>query len=894
MKHEHFLNIVKNKLKLPFLKRAVAFDFETEAPEGFTKMAAVDARVAKPTLLSVSTRQGTRYYSAVFDWSPKTAALLRELTTYPIPLVAHNCYFDITLAVFNNAIPRDLSSCRCTFFDTMLNGYMLNDAAEERKYLGLKVLVPKYVGATMSTFEQANSFLSKIAEETKHKNELNAKFASRSVKISERRKKLEHDKALLESQSKQHLKKYTDLVEKYDKLIEEGNAEIVRLNQEIIKSDDLIKSYAILHESRFRQYAKDDAKYTLALFYKTMKLLDEEKMLSWYYVESEVRTASIQMGINGIRLDVDALEKTKKMAEIVAQDLYSSIFRLAGIPFESVNINSGEQLSKLLWETMKLPVPLGTKKNKPTKKNPEGYYSVEREVLYKLTHKIGQELLSYKVATKLLTSTLKSLVNAVGYNPFKEQRINFNFVSTTNTKTGRFSSNGFELTKVQGQNIDSKEKDDHFDERVRGLGVSQRRAFIAERKKKLLILDQSQIELRLNAHKTLDPNLVSVFTEKVEYNGMTFHTGDLHAKTSKEVGVPRKLAKNLNFGRFYGAGDFRFAKMANLYVDTPERMVEFNKCVVDYIKNKFETDDMEFVNKIATDADFLRSEYIQMFHRDPHPYEFLRMTFCNKPDGSVLDLYLSAELGDKMKMTYPAPFIMHSQFEQEKRDKAREMSYKALTTKRLLKGKDANIKNEIYWNLISGRRLYETPEVPGHTIFNHWIQGSAADLLKIVIFVYWKYIKKTNKIPSLNLLMQIHDELVFEVDEEDAEKAIIVLKYLLEYPWFAYAVPIYSSAKICDNWAQKDDDTVPEFGVFYYETKDGKQHTVTPETWGEYVKADSLKQVVRKSATGVLTQEQKEYAASIVGAITENFDRSGRRYLPMDSLTYKERVAKET
>jgi len=108
---------------------------------------------------------------------------------------------------------------------------------------------------------------------------------------------------------------------------------------------------------------------------------------------------------------------------------------------------------------------------------------------------------------------------------------------------------------AQLQNVPSRSKPQEYDERIQELGPRIRGMFeappadeFAPEGYDLIIIDESQLELRLGAHFTKDPTLLSVYKRSVEVDGMLFYIGDIHAETSQKMNVPRKLAKNLNFG----------------------------------------------------------------------------------------------------------------------------------------------------------------------------------------------------------------------------------------------------------------------------------------------------------------------------------------------------------
>ena len=118
---------------------------------------------------------------------------------------------------------------------------------------------------------------------------------------------------------------------------------------------------------------------------------------------------------------------------------------------------------------------------------------------------------------------------------------------------------------AQPQNIPSRNKPNEYDDRIQELGPEIRDSFEAPEGYVLIVCDLSQLELRLGAHYTHDPTLLGVYRQHEIFEGFTFYTGDPHSETSKRMGVPRKLAKNLNFGLMYGMRAENFARYARLY-----------------------------------------------------------------------------------------------------------------------------------------------------------------------------------------------------------------------------------------------------------------------------------------------------------------------------------------
>lgn len=247
------------------------------------------------------------------------------------------------------------------------------------------------------------------------------------------------------------------------------------------------------------------------------------------YEELDLPLAPIllRMETRGIKIDVAFL---KKFSEELARDMMreeKEIFNLAG---ESFNVGSPKQLAHILFEKLKLPAAKKTKTG----------YSTDNEVLQELDHPIGKCIVEYRELAKLKSTYVDALPELA--DP-KDHRVHTHFNQALTT-TGRLSS-----TQPNLQNIPIRTE----------RGARVREAFIAEQGYQLLNVDYSQIELRILAHISEDPNLIRAFNEDL----------DIHTATASEVfGVKlsevtsdqRRKAKAVNFGIAYGQGAFGLAE----------------------------------------------------------------------------------------------------------------------------------------------------------------------------------------------------------------------------------------------------------------------------------------------------------------------------------------------
>ena len=193
------------------------------------------------------------------------------------------------------------------------------------------------------------------------------------------------------------------------------------------------------------------------------------------------------------------------------------------------NPNSNQQLAEWFYEHLKLPATRQTK---------GGANSTDALSIMRLVPL--DETGSAEIIQKL--SKLDKLLGTY-IDPFLEQTYNgylYGSYNHTGTVTGRLSSSNPNL-----QNIPAHGE----------LGSQIRKALGAPPGFDYIMIDYSQMELRLAAHYAKVQALLAVFDDP---------NGDPHQATADLVGVERYIAKNLNFAWFYGAGPRKFCDMVEL------------------------------------------------------------------------------------------------------------------------------------------------------------------------------------------------------------------------------------------------------------------------------------------------------------------------------------------
>ncbi len=272
-----------------------------------------------------------------------------------------------------------------------------------------------------------------------------------------------------------------------------------------------------------------------ALYSEMNKRLIEDVELKTIYETIELPTQNVlfTMERNGVLIDSMVLGAQGDALGDQIVRIEADCFAMAGQTF---NLASPKQLSHVLFEVLKLPVP------PKTKKTATGGYSTGEEVLSQLAldFPLPKAILEYRRLAKLKSTYTDKLPLMICP---KTGRVHTTFGQTT-AVTGRLASSDPNL-----QNIPVRTPE----------GRRVREAFVAEPGNVIVSADYSQIELRIMAHLSQDEGLLNAFKNNL----------DIHRATAAEVfGVAldavtpdqRRTAKVINFGLIYGMSAFGLAQ----------------------------------------------------------------------------------------------------------------------------------------------------------------------------------------------------------------------------------------------------------------------------------------------------------------------------------------------
>ena len=327
----------------------------------------------------------------------------------------------------------------------------------------------------------------------------------------------------------------------------------VYLHYQTIHIDELIgpkgknqRSMRDLSPTLVYEYACEDADITLQL---KNKLEPELKRLQcedlFYHIEMPLMPVLAEMEMNGVCLDTQSLAETSKQFTTRMNEIEARIYELAG---EQFNIASPKQVGEILFDKLKI-----VEKAKKTK---TGQYVTSEEVLQQLKnkHEIVADILEHRGLKKLIGTYIDALPKLI--NP-RTGHIHTSFNQTI-TATGRLSSSDPNLQNIPIRGEDGKEI---------------RKAFIPEPGCLFFSADYSQIELRVMAHLSQDPNMIEVFREGKDLHAAT--AANIYKKPIEEVTRDeRTKSKRANFGIIYGITVFGLAERLDIPRDEAKMLID--------------------------------------------------------------------------------------------------------------------------------------------------------------------------------------------------------------------------------------------------------------------------------------------------------------------------------
>ena len=435
------------------------------------------------------------------------------------------------------------------------------------------------------------------------------------------------------------------------------------LNYNMVPIEDLIGkgkdqiTMDLVPLDKISYYAAEDADIVFQLAEIFTPKLEENGQLNFFAdIEMPLIDVLMKMENEGVYVDEDLLNE---MSLNIGERLDLLVKEIYNIAEEEFNINSTQQLAKILFDDLKLTQI----KKRSTAEN------VLKELVNE--HELPELILSYRKLNKLKNTYIDALPASINK---KTKRIHSTFNQTI-AATGRLSSTGPNFQNIPIRTVDGREI---------------RKSFIAQQKNwGIFSADYSQIELRIMAHLSEDRELCKAFKDNL----------DIHDRTASLIyNVPlddvqpemRRTAKVINFGIMYGAGPFRISQ------------------------------ELGISRKAA--QEIIKQYFIQ--------YSGIQNYIDDTLSKARSDNYVETILG----------------------------------------------RRRYVWDVNSENALKK--QAAERVAINMPIQGSAAELIKIAMIDIQKNIEY-DKLNS-KMILQIHDELLFEYPLDEEEHLILMVKKSME------------------------------------------------------------------------------------------------------------------
>jgi DNA polymerase-1 len=269
-----------------------------------------------------------------------------------------------------------------------------------------------------------------------------------------------------------------------------------------------------------------------------------EQGLEAIYTEIELPLAPLlhRMESAGLRVDTGVLLELSNYLGKELEKLTKKIYKVAGREFK---INSPKQVGDVLEE---LNISSG-------RKTSTGRVSTSKAVLEELaqTFELPRLIIEYRELDKLKSVYTDALPNQIGPDGRIHSQLN-----QTVTATGRLSSSEPNL-----QNIPIRTE----------LGRRIRRAFVPEEGSKFISADYSQLELRLLAHVTHDPEMLDAFQKGDDIHARTARLV-FNAETKEELKEARRFAKIVNFAIAYAIEPFGLSQRVGITRKEAKKVID--------------------------------------------------------------------------------------------------------------------------------------------------------------------------------------------------------------------------------------------------------------------------------------------------------------------------------
>ena len=306
------------------------------------------------------------------------------------------------------------------------------------------------------------------------------------------------------------------------------------------------------------KYAEQDALITLKLWDNLKKKITQEECTSIFELETDLLPVLFEMKTNGVRVDVEKANQTKKQLTQIEKSLVQEIVKETGVTIEPWVATSVAKV----FDAVGLPYSRTEKSGSPM---------FTKQFLTNQSHPIAQKIIKIREINKANTTFVDTILQH-SHNG----RIHCDFHSLRSdgggTVTGRFSSSNPNLQQIPARDPEIKKL-------IRGL-------FIPEEGHKWGSFDYASQEPRWLVHYCATLTGVDRHPQIDDVVKM-YHEGnaDFHQMVADMANIPRKQAKTVNLGLMYGMGKAKLANVMDIDIEEASRLLSTYNEKVPFLKS---------------------------------------------------------------------------------------------------------------------------------------------------------------------------------------------------------------------------------------------------------------------------------------------------------------------
>ena len=485
------------------------------------------------------------------------------------------------------------------------------------------------------------------------------------------------------------------------------------------------------------EYAKQDVNLTFRLWKIFDKELDKVLYIkpennakktcrNIFELETRLFPCLVDMKFKGVRIDVQKLEHFGKKLKYRRDNLLNII-------------KKHTKISLQLWAANSIKELLHHQKIKNYEKTPKsGMPKLPKDYLKTHSNRFLRMVSKAREADKTVNTFIEGLKGYV-HNGRIHADINQIRSDQGGTVTGRFSMSNPNLQQIPAKGY---------------IGKKMREVFLPEEGHKWGSFDYSQQEPRIVVHYAVKHNLSKTDELRDKFNS---DEADFHKIVAEMAHIPRKQAKTINLGLFYGMGKGKLQQELNIDKVQAKKLFDTYHQKVPFVKELSDNLTQFAGNKKLV---FTLEDRFCRFDK----YESVNKRWNNKERKFEEWDSEAKEIKDEKtgKITYRGDWIAPKLMSKEVAWEKFKLQFNAKSKSKAEGGK-GKVEELDSQERESWFAQYFTPAFT-YKALNRLIQGSAADMTKkAMVILYEKGI-----VPHI----QIHDELCISINDEEQAKKI--------------------------------------------------------------------------------------------------------------------------